>query len=59
MSGDMSAILFGIFAITPNINAVDSTNQPEILTDTFYFKISSFFITDSDLFYKDSENFEY
>ena len=29
-SGDKSAILFAIFAITPQIIAVDGTNQPEI-----------------------------
>ena len=59
MSGDKSAILFAIFAITPHIIAVDGNNQPEILADTFYFKNQFLFITDSGLFYKDSENFEY
>ena len=39
MSGDMLAILFAIFAITPHIIAVDSTDWPDILTVTFYFKI--------------------
>ena len=38
MSGDMSAILFAIFAITPHIIAVDSTDEPDILTVPFYLK---------------------
>ena len=37
-SDDKSVILFAIFAITLHIIAVDGTNQPEILTNTFYFK---------------------
>ena len=37
-SGDKSAILFAIFAITPHIIAIDGTNQPEIITGTFFCK---------------------
>ena len=33
MSGDMSAILFAIFAITPHIIAVDSTDQEQLKLD--------------------------
>ena len=38
MSGEMSAILFATFAITPHIITVDSNDQPDILTVTFYMK---------------------
>ena len=40
MSGEMLAILFANFAINPHIIAVDSTDSPDILTVTFYLKIT-------------------
>ena len=46
MNGDISAILFAIFVVTPHIIAVDSTDQPNILTVTFYLKNEFLFITD-------------
>ena len=44
MSGDMSAILFAIFATTPHIIAVDSTDQPVVLTVTFSSLIKAYSI---------------
>ena len=37
-SGDRSTILFLILAIIPHIISGDSTNQPNILTGTFFSK---------------------
>ena len=49
----------GPFAIVPNIIAKECISVDLIFWSDLFSKMSYFFITNSDLFYKDSENLEY